>query len=88
MSQFFQQSDLEDETKEDEKNNERCRTQLGWCMNQGVYKTKSVDDTKRVSVSNSEERDSEEYDKDRLPECITKLFMDDETSSNINANDE
>ena len=57
-------------------------------MNQGVYKTKSVDDTKRVSVSNSEERDSEEYDKDRLPECITKLFMDDETSSNINANDE
>ena len=56
-------------------------------MNQGVQKKNPVDGTESVSGSDSDESEFEEYDEDSLPECITKLFIDDETLGNINAND-
>ena len=66
----------------------RSRDNTRWCMNQSVYETKSVDGTESVSGSDNYESDFEEYDKDSLPEFITKLFTDEETPRNINANDE
>ena len=80
-------SDVGEETQEEQNNEqERSHTQVGWSMHQSAYSIMSDDDT--ASVSGYDDYYSDLDDSDSLPESVLKLFTDDSNFNEIDTDDE